>query len=178
MILGRSKMSLCCQKPLLQTLFLNMSVRYFNLLLLQVCSCLCVTSPHSAFFAQIKWELWKMSSSSGLALAQKMFPTLTVALLLAATSLSAAHFKPSPVVSHIPREIPALMALLIGLFFFTVCLILFYCKYFVLSSSHPEPKRVAGICLIRCPSSSSLASCKMRIGINGKSVSNGSCQRK
>lgn len=58
-----------------------------------------------------------MSSSPGPALAPKTFPTLTVALLLAATSLSAAHFKPSPVVSHIPREIPPLMALLIGLFF-------------------------------------------------------------
>lgn len=58
-----------------------------------------------------------MSSSSGLALARKKFPALTVALLLAATLLSAALFKPSPVVSHIPREISALTALLIGLFF-------------------------------------------------------------
>lgn len=50
-------------------------------------------------------------SSSGLALAQEKFPAL------AATLPIAALFKPSPVVSHIPREIPTLTALLIALVF-------------------------------------------------------------
>lgn len=81
--------NLCFQKLLSQSLLQKLSLRCFNLLCLWVCSCLCITSLPSAFFVQINWELWKMSTSSGLALACKEFPALTVALLLAVMLLSA-----------------------------------------------------------------------------------------
>lgn len=80
--------NLCFQKPLSETLLQKMSLRCFNLLCLWVCS-LCITALLSAFFVQINWELWKMSASSGLALACKEFSALTVALLLAVMLLSA-----------------------------------------------------------------------------------------
>lgn len=79
------------------------NLRCLNLLWLWLCSCLCITSFCSDFFAQINRELQKASTSSGLALAWRV-PCSDNCSPIGRQVTVCSAFKPSSVLSCIPRE--------------------------------------------------------------------------
>lgn len=95
--------ALSVAKSLVSRFCFKKSLRCLNLLWLWLCSCLCITSFCSDFFAQINRELQKASTSSGLALAWRV-PCSDNCSPFGRHVTVCSAFKPSSVLSCIPRE--------------------------------------------------------------------------